>query len=427
MKNENLLEENIQISLNYLGRKLTIEAKKFKTLHYIKKKVYEYFYPISKEVIFIHNNRNLEVLMDEPLGYIFSGKKVVKLNILPEDSGNYTSIKILKRYKDSFYSSNNLYNNLNNNLNNKRNNQKVNLNSSISTNKSSKSKNCSLFSSSKNTNRLMNNVYNKNNMSNYSNKKLNGCASMDNIQCNKEKIIKNGKIKLPPINMKNIENINNNIKIDKNKCYECQTNKFTMYCRICDIFICEACVLKENSTHNLHKKLLLKIDKKTNKGKIKVYLNKITNQFKNNLNVVETNENFNKVQNNKTDFLEEEINKFNEYENKITNVSNGLIESLNKIDYQKIDNEKMEETRSLCNDYRMKYKKLNVNEYVSPFQPFFILNNSERSLANIFQKMNEEDNETITLKNKIQFIFQNIENELDCAISKLDSFTKNLK
>ena len=423
MKNENLFEENIQISLNYLGKKLVVEVKKFKTLHYVKKKVYEYFYPITKDIIFIHNNRNLEVLMDEPLGYIFSGKKVVKLNIIPEDSGNYTPFKIIKRYKDSFYSPINY----NNNLNNKKINQKVNLNSSISTNKSLKSKNYSLLSTSKNTYRLMNNVYNKDNTSNCSNKKLNNCASMDNIQSNKAKMKKNGKIKLPPINMKNIEAINNNIKIDKSKCYECQTNKFTIYCRICDIFICEKCILNENSVHNLHKKLLLKIDKKTNKGKIKVYSNKIINQFKNNLNIVETNENFNNVENNKNNFLEEEINKLNEFQNRMTNVSNGLIESLNKIDYEKIENEKMEEVHCLCDDYRMKYKKLNVNEYVSPFQPFFILNNSERNLANVFKKMNEEDDETINLKNKAQFIFQNVEYELDCVITKLDSFAKNLK
>ena len=423
MKNENLFEENIQISLNYLGKKLVVEVKKFKTLHYVKKKVYEYFYPITKDIIFIHNNRNLEVLMDEPLGYIFSGKKVVKLNIIPEDSGNYTPFKIIKRYKDSFYSPINY----NNNLNNKKINQKVNLNSSISTNKSLKSKNYSLLSTSKNTYRLMNNVYNKDNTSNCSNKKLNNCASMDNIQSNKAKMKKNGKIKLPPINMKNIEAINNNIKIDKSKCYECQANKFTIYCRICDIFICEKCILNENSVHNLHKKLLLKIDKKTNKGKIKVYSNKIINQFKNNLNIVETNENFNNVENNKNNFLEEEINKLNEFQNRMTNVSNGLIESLNKIDYEKIENEKMEEVHCLCDDYRMKYKKLNVNEYVSPFQPFFILNNSERNLANVFKKMNEEDDETINLKNKAQFIFQNVEYELDCVITKLDSFAKNLK
>ena len=74
MKNEDLLKESIQLILNYESRSVIVEFKKYKTLEDIKEKVYDLFYPIKNKINIYSNNKNLEPLLDQQIGYIFSGK-----------------------------------------------------------------------------------------------------------------------------------------------------------------------------------------------------------------------------------------------------------------------------------------------------------------------------------------------------------------
>lgn len=404
MKNENLMEENIKITLIYLGRKLTIEVKKFKTLQYIKQKVYEYFFPVSEKISFFHNNRNLDILAKEPLGYIFSGKKIVKLNVIPENSDNLTPIKIIKRFKDSSYSANNVNNSYNIIVSKSRKNINKNNKSNI------------LINSDKNLGKV-----NKNS-------KINNCASMDNIiNSNKQNKI-SGKVKLPPIKIKKKENNKNNINVifNKNNCYECQNNKINIYCRKCDIFLCDKCILLENSKHKNHEQFLLKIEKKTNKGKIKKYVNTINYQFNNSINDFHSDD-CNNLLNNFILKSEKNFNRVSGLEEKITEFTNGMRESVNAIDYEKLDEDRTNTILNICNEKRMRYMETNVNEYISPFQPFFILNNIERELSYFFNGMNEEGEQVTVIKNKVNYIFKNVDQQLENTIKQIDSIIKSKK
>ena len=102
MKNENLLKDSINLILNYHGLSIKVELKKYKTLIDIKQKVLELFYPVKHNIIILLNNKNLEPLIKQPIGYIFSGQSLVNLKVLDEDAIN-TPIKLVNRYQDSLY------------------------------------------------------------------------------------------------------------------------------------------------------------------------------------------------------------------------------------------------------------------------------------------------------------------------------------
>jgi tRNA pseudouridine(38-40) synthase len=100
MKNEDLLKESIQIILNYDNRSIVVELKKYKTLEDIKEKVYELFYPVKNKISLYLNNKNLEPLIDQPIGYIFSGKSLVNLKVLNEGVID-SPYKLVKRFQDT--------------------------------------------------------------------------------------------------------------------------------------------------------------------------------------------------------------------------------------------------------------------------------------------------------------------------------------
>ena len=100
MKNEDLLKESIQIILNYDNRSILVELKKYKTLEDIKEKVYELFYPVKNKISLYLNNKNLEPLIDQPIGYIFSGKSLVNLKVLNEGVID-SPYKLVKRFQDT--------------------------------------------------------------------------------------------------------------------------------------------------------------------------------------------------------------------------------------------------------------------------------------------------------------------------------------
>ena len=91
MKNEDLLKESIHLILNYHGRSIIVEFKKYKTLVHVKQKVFDLFFPVKNNINIYSNNKNLEPLVSQPIGYIFSGQSLVNLKVV--DEGVY--IKLL--------------------------------------------------------------------------------------------------------------------------------------------------------------------------------------------------------------------------------------------------------------------------------------------------------------------------------------------
>ena len=114
MKNEDLLKESIQLILNYEARSVVVEIKKYKTLEDIKEKIYELFYPIKNKINIYSNNKNLESLLDQPIGYIFSGKSIANLKMVNVDKLE-SPHKLVKRFKVSniIEDVTNVYNRLN--------------------------------------------------------------------------------------------------------------------------------------------------------------------------------------------------------------------------------------------------------------------------------------------------------------------------
>ena len=102
MKNENLLKDSINLILNYHNRSIKVEFKKHKTLIDVKKKVFELFYPVKHNINIYLNNKNLEPLVKQPIGYIFSGQSLVNLKVVDEGALN-APYKLVNRYQDSLF------------------------------------------------------------------------------------------------------------------------------------------------------------------------------------------------------------------------------------------------------------------------------------------------------------------------------------
>ena len=56
--------------------------------------------------------------------------------------------------------------------------------------------------------------------------------------------------------------------------------------------------------------------------------------------------------------------------------------------------------QSICDNEKSILRNLNLFEYVSPFQPFFILNDYERNMVNYFNNYGVNNDERILVKTK---------------------------
>lgn len=441
MKNEDLLKESIHLILNYHGRSLIVEFKKYKTLVHVKQKVFDLFYPVKNNINIYLNNKNLEPLVNQPIGYIFSGKSLVNLKVVDEGVIN-TPYKLVNRYQDSFYTTNDLMSMSKRNFN--FNNRASKTNTSSISNKVSKS-------NSKNKNKTnKSNMLNKNNLfllkkeltknnnitniKNLNNKQLFKSGSVDNINIKK---YQTGKTKLPPI-IQNNKNNNNNIIY--NKCNDCYINKISIYCRLCDKFLCNNCALNKKSYHVNHKDDFITLIQNSNKANIKLYKNIIDKKLNNSLssfdniginknkgdNEQEENENENNYNSNK-----EEI----DYNKMITNISgnvyklvdqaNEMKSNIKDIDFDHIDDSNDEQINAICENEKLVLKKLNVYEYVSPFQPFLILNTYERNMAKYFNNYGVNCDERLYIKSKIELMFENVEKEVDNTLEEIENIIGN--
>ena len=127
MKNEDLLKESINLILNYNGRSVVVELKKYKTLVHVKQKVFDLFFPVKNNINIYLNNKNLDSLMNQPIGYIFSGQSLVNLKIVDEGIIK-TPIKVVQKSKNSVYTTNKQTTNYNKryfSLNNQSNNKNL--------------------------------------------------------------------------------------------------------------------------------------------------------------------------------------------------------------------------------------------------------------------------------------------------------------
>ena len=456
MKNEDLLKDSIHLILNYHGRSIVVELKKYKTLVDVKQKVFDLFFPVKHNINVYLNNKNLEPLINQPIGYIFSGQTLVNLKVVDEGVIN-TPFKLINRFQDSFYKTNDLITNY----------SRRNFNYYNKTNKSNSSiKNNKNNSVMLNKNKLLllkTELKNNNNINNITNnKRLFNSSSVENINTKK---YQTGINKLPPIQPKNIKNTKNksNINIIYNKCNDCYINKISIYCRLCDKFLCNNCALNKRSYHTVHKNDFIKLIQDSNTANIKQYKNIINKQLKESLitfnkighnNIKEKteeegnndknkekgkknlNDNGNDNDENDGEKNDEKKNdkdnsdKFN-YNEIMTKISGNIYklvdqakemkDKIKNVDFSQVkDTNDDARTEAIINNEKNVLKKLDVFEYVSPFQPFFILNTYERNMHKYFNNYGISNDERIYMKTQIELMFENVENEVDNALAEID-------
>ncbi len=84
----NMTNQKIKIILSYYHNKQTIMVPIYKTLSYVRDKVFNIFYPISGEIILVYNGMNLNDSFEKQLGLIFPDQSTVKINIIKSKKNN---------------------------------------------------------------------------------------------------------------------------------------------------------------------------------------------------------------------------------------------------------------------------------------------------------------------------------------------------
>ena len=464
MKNEDLLKESIQLILNYEARSVIVEFKKYKTLEDVKEKIYDIFYPIKNQINIYSNNKNLEPLLDQPIGYIFAGKSIVNLKIVDMDKIE-SPYKLVKRFKVSniIEDVTNVYNR----LNFQKSPNKINISSPNTNNKinDQKSKNLhklvrkpTLLLSKNNLISLKSELNKQDNIDiDNKNQKLIKSNSVDNLEVlNFTGKRNNLKTKLPPITLKNSNNKNKHFKIDVvpnkinlrlnstknnrsqsmknilyNKCNNCFINKISSYCRTCDAFLCPNCSTNKKSLHQEHKESLINLDLNKNPENISEYKDILILNFTKGINYfdnIEINSKKNKSKNKKEKLdYDSLITKLGENLNNLVTKANEMKNSMKEFHFDKNVNDDEEKVKEICDNEKKVLKNFNVNEYQSQFQPFFVLNKFERNMAKYFNNYEASNDQRIYIKSQIELMFDNVENEVDNALDGIEKIIGNMK
>ena len=464
MKNEDLLKESIQLILNYEARSVIVEFKKYKTLEDVKEKIYDIFYPIKNKINIYSNNKNLEPLLDQPIGYIFAGKSIVNLKIVDMDKIE-SPYKLVKRFKVSniIEDVTNVYNR----LNFQKSPNKINISSPNTNNKinDQKSKNLhklvrkpTLLLSKNNLISLKSELNKQDNIDiDNKNQKLIKSNSVDNLEVLNFTGKKNNlKTKLPPITLKNSNNKNKHFKIDVvpnkinlrlnstknnrsqsmknilyNKCNNCFINKISSYCRTCDAFLCPNCSTNKKSLHQEHKESLINLDLNKNPENISEYKDILILNFTKGINYfdnIEINSKKNKSKNKKEKLdYDSIITKLGENLNNLVTKANEMKNSMKEFHFDKNVNDDEEKVKEICDNEKKVLKNFNVNEYQSQFQPFFVLNKFERNMAKYFNNYEASNDQRIYIKSQIELMFDNVENEVDNALDDIEKIIGNMK
>ena len=464
MKNEDLLKESIQLILNYEARSVIVEFKKYKTLEDVKEKIYDIFYPIKNKINIYSNNKNIEPLLDQPIGYIFAGKSIVNLKIVDMDKIE-SPYKLVKRFKVSniIEDVTNVYNR----LNFQKSPNKINISSPNTNNKinDQKSKNLhklvrkpTLLLSKNNLISLKSELNKQDNIDiDNKNQKLIKSNSVDNLEVlNFTGKRNNLKTKLPPITLKNSNNKNKHFKIDVvpnkinlrlnstknnrsqsmknilyNKCNNCFINKISSYCRTCDAFLCPNCSTNKKSLHQEHKESLINLDLNKNPENISEYKDILILNFTKGINYfdnIEINSKKNKSKNKKEKLdYDSLITKLGENLNNLVTKANEMKNSMKEFHFDKNVNDDEEKVKEICDNEKKVLKNFNVNEYQSQFQPFFVLNKFERNMAKYFNNYEASNDQRIYIKSQIELMFDNVENEVDNALDDIEKIIGNMK
>ena len=464
MKNEDLLKESIQLILNYEARSVIVEFKKYKTLEDVKEKIYDIFYPIKNKINIYSNNKNLEPLLDQPIGYIFAGKSIVNLKIVDMDKIE-SPYKLVKRFKVSniIEDVTNVYNR----LNFQKSPNKINISSPNTNNKINDQKSKNLHKLvrkptlllSKNNLISLKSELNKQDIIDIDNKnqKLIKSNSVDNLEVlNFTGKRNNLKTKLPPITLKNSNNKNKHFKIDVvpnkinlrlnstknnrsqnmknilyNKCNNCFINKISSYCRTCDAFLCPNCSTNKKSLHQEHKESLINLDLNKNPENISEYKDILILNFTKGINYfdnIEINSKKNKSKNKKEKLdYDSLITKLGENLNNLVTKANEMKNSMKEFHFDKNVNDDEEKVKEICDNEKKVLKNFNVNEYQSQFQPFFVLNKFERNMAKYFNNYEASNDQRIYIKSQIELMFDNVENEVDNALDDIEKIIGNMK
>ena len=430
MKNKDNLNQNIQLILNYHGRSVIIEMQKYKSLVAVKQKIFDIFYPVKHNITIFLNNKNLESLIAKPLGLIFPGESLVSLNIEDEKENN-SPYKIVYRLKQSPLT-NDLLTNYKKNYSNIKKNYKKN---------NSLGKNNESIFSPQNKLGLFKIKLTKIPNTTKNIRRLHNCSSFDFINVNKYQTgIKKIK-KLPPLNL-NISNNktrNNNMVILYNKCNDCYINDIIFYCRACDEFICKKCSINIKSVHLSHQNYFLKLIQDSNYENVIKYKKVINNKLKkslacfNNIGNKEEednkcNDNSNKTRNGSCAYAQI-LNSINNNVHKLVDKTTEITDSLQEIDrYENDDVTKNEEMIKICKNEVKVLKEFDVYKYVSPFQPFFVLNNYEKNMNQYFNKNKMNNDERKYIKEQIEDLFGKIEKEIDNSLDEIEAILgdKNL-
>ena len=464
MKNEDLLKESIQLILNYEARSVIVEFKKYKTLEDVKEKIYDIFYPIKNKINIYSNNKNLEPLLDQPIGYIFAGKSIVNLKIVDMDKIE-SPYKLVKRFKVSNIIDD--VTNVYNRLNFQKSPNKINISSPNTNNKinDQKSKNLhklvrkpTLLLSKNNLISLKSELNKQDNIDiDNKNQKLIKSNSVDNLEVlNFTGKRNNLKTKLPPITLKNSNNKNKHFKIDVvpnkinlrlnstknnrsqsmknilyNKCNNCFINKISSYCRTCDAFLCPNCSTNKKSLHQEHKESLINLDLNKNPENISEYKDILILNFTKGINYfdnIEINSKKNKSKNKKEKLdYDSLITKLGENLNNLVTKANEMKNSMKEFHFDKNVNDDEEKVKEICDNEKKVLKNFNVNEYQSQFQPFFVLNKFERNMAKYFNNYEASNDQRIYIKSQIELMFDNVENEVDNALDDIEKIIGNMK
>ena len=442
MKNEDLLKESIQLILNYEARSVIVEFKKYKTLEDVKEKIYDLFYPIKNQINIYSNNKNLEPLLDQPIGYIFAGKSIVNLKIVDMDKIE-SPYKLVKRFKVSniIEDVTNVYNRLNfqkspNKINISSPNTNNNINDQKSKNLHKLVRKPTLLLSKNNLISLKSELNKQDNIDiDNKNQKLIKCNSVDNLEVlNFTGKRNNLKTKLPPITLKNSNNKNKHFKIDVvpnkinlrlnstknnrsqsmknilyNKCNNCFINKISSYCRTYDAFLCPNCSTNKKSLHQEHKESLINLDLNKNPENISEYKDILILNFTKGINYfdnIEINSKKNKSKNKKEKLdYDSLITKLGENLNNLVTKANEMKNSMKEFHFDKNVNDDEEKVKEICDNEKKVLKNFNVNEYQSQFQPFFVLNKFERNMAKYFNNYEASNDQRIYIKSQIELMF----------------------
>ena len=217
-----------------------------------------------------------------------------------------------------------------------------------------------------------------------------------------------------------------------NKCNSCFINKISIYCRLCDTFLCQNCALNNKSPHQKHKNSFININNINNPENINKYKDEILSDFNKSLNFFDSlDKNLETIYENEDN--EEEkfsysdiISKLDEDVQNLVEKAKSMKSSLKEVEFNDQENYDEQKVKEICDKEKQVLNKYDVYGYKSQIQPFFVLNTFERNMAKYFNNYETNNEQRIYIKTQIELLFDNVENEVDGILDEIDKITENI-